>query len=83
MINIKGNKHNKIFYECDCGFRGLSIIKPLKVDGVIVTQIRCPSCDQMIFVTVMQYSSEESAKTLMDNIDSIDFSWEISEELGE
>lgn len=75
MIKVKDNTENKIRYKCDCGTNGVCLIKPQDEDAAIVVDIKCPNCGQIERMVLLQYSSEENKKKLLDNLDKIDLSW--------
>lgn len=85
MIKIIGNDKNIIHYECDCGIRGKCTIKPAKRDAAIVFDVRCPNCFETERMTIIQYSSDEIKKTLLDGLNEIDLSWvpTFNEEIGD
>lgn len=75
MIKATGNEENKIHYKCDCGTKGFCLIKPQEEDAAIVLDIKCPNCAQIERMVLLQYSSEENKKKLMENLNEVDLSW--------
>lgn len=75
MINIIKQSNNVIHYSCDCGIKGMCSFKPEKREAAIVIDIRCPSCNKIKRVTLLQYSDENNKKELLANINDIDLSW--------
>ena len=76
MINIIEQKKNVIYYECEsCNTRGMCTIKPAKKDTTIVTEIVCPVCNETINITIIQYSSEDNKRELLNDQNDFDISW--------
>jgi len=50
-------------------------IKPLKKDAVLVIDIKCPLCNDIERVVILQYSSEESRKKFLESPDELDLNW--------
>jgi hypothetical protein len=75
MIKITNQKNNTIYYECDCGAKGMCSFKPMNRDAAIVISINCPVCKDTERVTLLQYSSEESKENLLNTLNEIDLSW--------
>jgi hypothetical protein len=75
MIEIIKQEHNTIYYECDCGAKGMCSFKPLSKDAAIVIDVNCPVCRETERITLLQYSSEESKETLLKSLNEIDLSW--------
>jgi len=49
--------------------------KPMNHDAAIVIDIKCPACGGTERMTLLQYSSEETKESLLNNLDNIDLSW--------
>lgn len=83
MIKILKHEQTTIFYKCDCGAKGMCSMKPLDRDAAIVLDLRCVSCGETERVTLLQYSSEENKKRILDNLNDADLSWvpSINEEI--
>lgn len=83
MIKIIKQERNTIYYTCDCGAKGMCLFKPMDREAAIVIDIKCPACQSTERITLLQYSSEESKKKILENLNSIDFSWvpSINEEI--
>lgn len=77
MLHVTGNNGNVINYLCDCGTKGFCIIKPVEDDSAIVVDIKCPECFQKKRILILQYSSEESRDKMVNNLNSIDYSWSL------
>lgn len=75
MIEIIEQNNNNIYYKCVCGARGLCSIKPMDRDAAIVIDIKCPLCQAVERVTLLQYSSEDSKQDFLDDLDNTDLSW--------
>lgn len=75
MIKITKQENNAIYYECDCGAKGMCSFKPLKKEAAIVINIDCPVCRETERITLLQYSSEESKENLLKTLNDIDLSW--------
>lgn len=75
MIKITKQENNAIYYECDCGAKGMCSFKPLKKEAAIVINIDCPVCRETERITLLQYSSEESKENLLNTLNDIDLSW--------
>ena len=74
-MEILDSENNKIYYKCDCGAKGFYTIKPLKNDAVLVIDIKCPLCLETERVVVLQYSSEESKKSFLENPGELNLNW--------
>jgi hypothetical protein len=75
MLHITGNNANVINYSCDCSTKGFCMVKPVDEDAVIVVDVKCPNCFQAKRVLILQYSSEKNRKTMLENMDNLDFCW--------
>ena len=75
MINVIKHKYTTIYYECDCGAKGMCSYKPVKKDTAIVIDLKCPACQETERATIVQYSSEKNKKEILDNLNNIDLSW--------
>lgn len=75
MINVVGNENNIINYSCDCGTKGFCTIKPYKEDAALVVDIKCPNCSEIERIVVLQYSSEENKKEILENLNNTEFKW--------
>lgn len=75
MIHVTGNEENTIFYECDCGTKGFCMIKPHETDAAIVIDVKCPTCDAIERIVLLQYSSDEYKKEMLDKLDETELSW--------
>lgn len=75
MIKVNKKVSNKIYYECDCGTKGMCTMKPAEEDAAIVIDLRCPFCFEAERITLLQYSSEESKTRLLEDLNSVDLSW--------
>lgn len=75
MINIQRQERNAIYYECDCGARGVCSFKPLDKDAAIVIDLKCPACQVTERMTLLQYKDEANKERILNNIENIDLSW--------
>lgn len=76
MLDIIKQEKNTITYKChDCNAGVKCFIKQPKTNIVIVLDITCPNCNNSERVTLLQYDSEIDKKSLLDNLNTIDFSW--------
>jgi len=75
MIDILKHEKNTITYACSCGVHGRCVVKPTPNNAVIVIDINCPTCGSSERITLLQYSTDEDKKSLLDNLNSIDLSW--------
>lgn len=75
MIHVTNNKENTIKYKCECGTRGFCTIKPYKEDAALVVDIKCPNCSQVERIVMLQYSSEENKKKILENLNNTEFKW--------
>jgi len=75
MIDIIKHEKNTITYACACGTHGRCVVKPVDNSAVIVIDINCPACGAVERITLLQYSTDEDKKLLLDNLDTIDLSW--------
>ena len=80
MIKVTKQKNNVIYYECEnCNTHGMCTVKPTENDiALVVIELECPVCSEMERVTIMQYSSEDNKKYLLDNLDDFDLSWTLT-----
>lgn len=80
MIKIVEQKNNVIYYECEgCDTRGMCTVKPTENDAaLVVMELECPVCGEVDRVVMMQYSSEDNKKHLLDNFDDFDLSWTLT-----
>jgi hypothetical protein len=80
MINVTKQKRNTIYYKCDCcNTNGMCTIKPTEDDSTIVIELTCPICHEHERITLVQYSSEENKKDLLDNLEELDISWVLTQ----
>ena len=75
MIKVLEHEHATIKYKCDCGAEGMCSFKPMAHDAAIVIDLKCPACGETERMTLLQYSSEENKKKLLDNLNDTDLSW--------
>jgi hypothetical protein len=75
MIKVVKNDNNIIHYECSCGTKGMCTVKPADDDAAIVIDVKCPHCSDTERMVVVQFSSEENRKKLVDNLNEQDLSW--------
>jgi hypothetical protein len=75
MIEIIGNKDNKIYYECDCGAKGFYTIKLSKEDALLVIDITCPLCLDSTRFTISQYSSEDGRNKFSKELNEMEMEW--------
>ena len=75
MIKVTKQVYNTIYYACECGANGMCSVKPMDMDAAIVIDVKCPACKEVERMTLLQYSSEESKKHLLNNLNNIDLSW--------
>ena len=75
MIDIIKHEKNTITYTCSCGTHGRCVIKPTVNNAVIVVDINCQTCRSIERITLLQYSTDEDKKLLLENLDAIDLSW--------
>ena len=76
MLNIYDQKDNTLYYECDCGSKGMCTIKPVNKKGAaIVIDIVCNSCMYAERLTMVQYDDEKSKQEIMCDLNNIDLSW--------
>lgn len=75
MIHVTGNDENTIKYRCDCGTKGFCMIKPQEEDAAIIIDVKCPNCEEIERIVLLQYSSEENREKILDNLNEADFSW--------
>lgn len=77
MIKVKKYEKNVIQYTCDCGARGKCFLKSIDEDAALVIDIKCLACNNSERMTLVQYSSEENKKELLDDLknNNIDLSW--------
>lgn len=83
MIEVVRTEKNTIYYTCDCGAMGMCSFKPANKDSTIVIDVICPACQDSERITLLQYSSDESRKRLLNNIDAEELTWvpSINEEI--
>lgn len=72
MIEIIGNKNNKIYYKCDCGAEGFYIFKPLKRNAIFVIDVTCPLCLDITRLTILQHDSENG---ISKDLNEIELEW--------
>lgn len=75
MIKVTEQKHNTIYYVCDCGAQGMCSFKPMDRDAAIVIDVICPACKESERITLLQYSSDDAKEDILNNPDNIDLSW--------
>lgn len=75
MIRVTGNEDSKIYYECDCGTSGFCLVKEQDQDAAVVLDVECPHCSHVERMVLLQYSSEENKKKLLENLNEMDLSW--------
>ena len=75
MIHVIGNEENIIHYECDCGMKGFCNVKPHHTDAAIMIDVTCPNCKMVERLILLQYSSEENRKKLLDNLNDAELVW--------
>ena len=75
MIDIIKHDKNTIVYVCSCGTHGRCVVKPTDNNAVIIIDINCPTCGAIERITLLQYSTDEDKKSLLENLDTIDLSW--------
>lgn len=75
MIHVTGNEENTVYYKCDCGTKGFCMIKPQEEDTAIIVDVKCPNCEDIERIVLLQYSSEENRERILDNLNEADFSW--------
>lgn len=75
MIKVNKHERNTIYYACDCGAKGMCSFKPMDRDAAIVIDLRCPVCQETERMTLLQYSTEENKKKILDNLNNTDLSW--------
>lgn len=75
MIKILKQEHSTIYYACECGSKGMCSFKPMDRDAAIVIDIKCPACNEVERITLLQYSSDEVKEKLLDNLNNVDLSW--------
>jgi len=71
------NKNNIVYYTCDCGASGTCVIKPAKKDSAIVADVICPHCEEGERVLIAQYSSDDSRKSILKDINTMDLEWSL------
>jgi hypothetical protein len=59
MIEIIGNDGCTVHYRCSCGIKGKCMIKPLKAEGMVITNITCPLCYATERVKLVQYEDNK------------------------
>jgi hypothetical protein len=75
MIKVIKHEQTTIYYKCDCGAKGMCSFKPMDRDAAIVLDLKCPSCNSMERMTLLQYSNEENKNKILKNLNEIDLSW--------
>ena len=81
MIRIKKQENTTLFYECDCGSRGICTFKPQDDESLIVIHIECPGCGGLERLIISQYYADGQNPFVSSN--KADLSWVpfITEEL--
>jgi len=80
MIRVVDREEQKITYRCDCGVEGSCFIKPLEQEGAIVISVACPECNEAELITLLQYDSEESKELLLEKLNELKFTYNVSKE---
>lgn len=76
MITITEQKDNALYYECDCGSKGVCVLKhSKKATAVIVADVICKGCGQAERLTILRYDSEERKRALLADFGNVDLSW--------
>lgn len=75
MIKVNKQERNTIYYACDCGAKGMCSFKPMDRDAAIVIDLKCPVCQETERMTLLQYSTEENKKKILENLQNTDLSW--------
>lgn len=75
MIKVSKQERNTIYYACDCGAKGMCSFKPMDRDAAIVIDLKCPVCQETERMTLLQYSTEENKKKILENLQNTDLSW--------
>jgi hypothetical protein len=75
MIKVIKHEQTTIYYECDCGAKGMCSFRPLDHDAAIVIDLKCPACSETERITLLQYSDEENKKKILENLNNTDLSW--------
>ena len=55
MIRVKKQENTTLFYECECGSKGICTFKPQEGEALIVLHIECPACGNIERFVISQY----------------------------
>ena len=81
MIRVKKQENTTLFYDCDCGSKGICTFKPQDGEALIVLHIECPSCGNIERLVISQYYADDHNPFY--NMQNSELSWTpfITEEL--
>ena len=73
MIRVKKQENTTLFYECECGSKGICTFKPKDGEALIVLHIECPLCGSIERFVISQYYADDYNPLI--NIQKSELSW--------
>lgn len=76
MIKVIKHEQTTIHYKCqECGAKGMCSFRPLDRDAAIVIDLKCLGCSETERITLLQYSTEDKRKEILENLDEAELAW--------